>query len=132
MYQLEWVILATDHYAQSREFYKDLLKLPVVRETSNEQFSQFKLKNCFLAIYGRKEIQKLVANIPQPAGGGAIYTFAQVADVDEEYRKLQKLGVKFSQSPQTQPWNQRTAYFSDPDGHVWEIQQWLNPKDGNT
>jgi len=25
----------------------------------------------------------------------------------------------------TQAWGQRTAYFGDPDGHLWEIQEWI-------
>lgn len=58
---IEWIILVTDKYSQSRAFYKNLLKLTPIREVIEEKFSQFKLKNCFLAIYGRKQYEKLVS-----------------------------------------------------------------------
>lgn len=122
---IEWIILVTDRYQKSRSFYKDTLSLSVVRETPSEQFSQFKLGDCFLAIYGRKHMEKLVGKKYIGKGGGAIYTLKEVENVDEYYVELKNKGVKFIKKPTTQPWGQRTAYFLDPDNHIWEIQQWV-------
>ena len=122
---IEWIILVTDHYDESRKFYRDVLELPIKREAREEEFSQFRLKNCFLAIYGKKAVESLVGNEYVGKAGGAIYTFAEVGDVDAIYTSLMKKGVRFVQPPKTQPWGQRTAYFTDPDGHMWEIQQWI-------
>lgn len=122
---IEWVILVTDNYKISRSFYKNTLGLEIIRETLQEEFTQFKLDNCFLAIYGRKQMEKLVGNKYIRNGGGAIYTLKEVADIDKYYQELKNQGVKFIQKPVTQPWGQRTAYFIDPDNHIWEIQQWM-------
>lgn len=122
--KLEWIILATQNYHKSHNFYKNILQLSVIRNIPEEEFTQFKLDNCYLAIYGRKFFKKLLA-INIPPAGSAIYTFAETNNIDSLYRKLQNSGIKFILPPATQPWGQRTAYFRDPDGHIWEIQQWL-------
>lgn len=124
--RLEWVILLTDHYQKSIPFYKDILGLHLQREDSKEKFAQFQLKNdCYLAIYGRKEFEKLVGKKALGKAGGAIYAFAETADVDKAFKALVDRGVPFIKEPTTMPWGQRTAYFRDPDGHIWEIQQWV-------
>lgn len=125
IYNLEWVILATDQYKKSRSFYKDTLGLEIVREAPKEEFSQFKLENCFLAIYGRKQLEKLVGRKHLKQGNDAIYTFKEVKDIDKYYQTLKNKGVNFIKKPATQAWGQRTAYFLDPDLHIWEIQQWI-------
>jgi predicted enzyme related to lactoylglutathione lyase len=40
-----------------------------------------------------------------------------VDNVDEEYGKLLKLGVKIIDPPKTQPWGARNMHFCDPDGN---------------
>ncbi len=122
---VEWIILITDNYKESITFYKDILDFRVEREIPEEEFCQFTLKNCFLAIYGRTQIEKLVGNQYMKHAGGAIYTFPQSKDIDKEFQGLKQKGVIFIKEPTTQAWGQRTAYFTDPDGHIWEIQQWI-------
>lgn len=120
---IAWVLLVTDRYIESRAFYADTLGFLVEREVAEEEFCQFKLPNCFLAIYGRTQVQKLLS--PQYLGtpGGAIYSFPDSYDIDADCHMLKDKGVSFLKDPQTQPWGQRTAYFTDPDGHIWELQQ---------
>ena len=125
MDKLEWVILITDNYPLSRTFYKETLGFILVREMEKEEFAQFQMNNCFLAIYGRSEVNKLIGKEYVGKAGGAIYTFGEDDDVDTTYKELMAKGVHFIKSPQTQPWGQRTAYFTDPDGHIWEIQKWI-------
>ncbi|MBI2103586.1 VOC family protein [Candidatus Woesebacteria bacterium] len=123
--KIEWTILLTDKYPESRKFYVETLGLAVEREVAKDQFCQMNIEGGFLAIYGRGEFEKLVGveNVGSP--GCAIYTFAESENIDAEYKKLKGKGVIFIKVPTTQPWGQRTAYFTDPDGHIWEIQQWV-------
>lgn len=122
---VEWIILITEHYADSRLFYRDLLGLPVLRETPEEEFCQFKLDNCFLAIYGKKFVSTLIGEQRIGNSASAIYSFGESKNVDKDYEQLKSKGVQFIKTPITQPWGQRTAYFTDPDGNIWEIQQWI-------
>jgi len=124
-HHIEWIILVTDHFKASYTFYKDTLGFTVVRETQKEEFCQFSLEHGFLAIYGRTAMEKLVGKEHIKTAGGAIYTFAESEDIDRQYEDLKRKGVVFLTQPTTQPWGQRTAYFADPDGHIWEIQQWI-------
>jgi catechol 2,3-dioxygenase-like lactoylglutathione lyase family enzyme len=125
MNSLEWIILKTNSFKTSKLFYSTILQLPIVREVPEEEFCQFKLRNCFLAIYGSTFYDKLIGRNNSGKPGGAIYTFAEVSDVDATIRELKSKGVKILKEPKTQPWGQRTAYFLDPDSHIWEIQQWI-------
>ncbi len=122
---ISWVLLVTDNYQESLAFYRDVLGFKVEREVAEEEFCQFSLSNCYLAMYGRGELKKLLDEKYLGKPGGAIYSFPDSDDIDADVELLKSKGVHFIKDPSTQPWGQRTAYFTDPDGHIWEVQQWL-------
>ena len=41
-----------------------------------------------------------------------------VEDVDEEYERLERIGVEWIKHPTTQPWGSRSVWFRDPDGNA--------------
>lgn len=125
MKSIEWIIFATDQYENMKVFYRDVLSLPIERDIPEEQFTQFKLENCFVTIYGKQFVEKLLGRPITGKPGSTMYTFKESTNVDSDYQQLAAKGVQFIKAPQTQPWGQRTAYFTDPDGNIWEIQQWV-------
>lgn len=125
MNTVEWIILITGRYGAMKTFYRDVLKFPIERDVPEEEFTQFKAENCFIAVYGKRFVEKLLGPGHVGSPGGAIYTLGESGDVDLLYQQLQANGVQFIDKPKTQPWGQRTAYFTDPDGNIWEIQQWI-------
>ncbi len=46
------------------------------------------------------------------------------------FRKL-SLRVELLNGPVNREWGMRTAGFTDPDGHIWEIAQKLPEADGS-
>lgn len=54
-----------------------------------------------------------------------ILAWEAVENVDVLYQDLKSKGVEFVQEPMSIDWGQRVAYFSDPDGNLWEISQWV-------
>ena len=56
-------------------------------------------------------------------GGPRGLLAASVEDVDAAYEVLKARGVTFLRPPTDQPWGLRTAYFADPEGNLWEINQ---------
>lgn len=122
---IEWIIILTDKYLESRKFYRQILGFELIRETSVEEFTQFKVGDLFFAIYGRSKMEKLVGKKYLSKPGSTIFTFKQTGNIDKQYKEMIMKGVNFIIPPTTQPWGQRTAYFTDPDGYIWEIQQWI-------
>jgi lactoylglutathione lyase len=54
--------------------------------------------------------------------GARQFLVAPVTDVDATYNELRSNGVEFIRAPEDREWGMRVAYFSDPDGNVWEIR----------
>jgi len=46
-----------------------------------------------------------------------------VDNLDEEYRRLVKKGVKFIFEPHEEPWGGKQASLHDPDGNLLEITE---------
>jgi len=56
-------------------------------------------------------------------GGPRGLLAAGVEDVDAAYEALKARGAALLRPPTDQPWGLRTAYFADPEGNIWEINQ---------
>ena len=69
---------------------------------------QFSYKSTIL-VRSESQINDVVENVPK----------------NWKSRKDLRCYIAFIKEPITHSWGQRTAYFTDPDGHIWEIQQWL-------
>ena len=54
-------------------------------------------------------------------GGSRLVLTIQVDDVDAMCEELASRGVTLLNGPMDRPWGIRTASFSDPGGHIWEI-----------
>jgi catechol 2,3-dioxygenase-like lactoylglutathione lyase family enzyme len=52
----------------------------------------------------------------------------ELSDVDDLYHELTARGVNFISLPVTYPWEARAAYFTDPEGNIWEIFAWAGEK----
>ena len=46
-----------------------------------------------------------------------------VGDVDKVYKHLESKGVKFTKELHDEPWSERQATFTDPNGNILEIVQ---------
>jgi lactoylglutathione lyase len=49
-----------------------------------------------------------------------------VDDADAVSAELAEHGVELLNGPMDREWGVRTASFTDPDGHIWEIAQKLS------
>jgi lactoylglutathione lyase len=61
-------------------------------------------------------------------GGPRGLLAAGVEDVDAAYETLKARSVTFLRPPADQSWGLRTAYFADPEGNLWEINQPIKSK----
>ena len=110
--------------AKCKTFYRDTLGLQVTEHDPEHVAVQmdnvyFLLLEVGAAAHMISE-QELDLSIE---GGPRGLLAAGVEDVDAAYEVLKAKGVTFLRPPTDQPWGLRTAYFADPEGNLWEINQ---------
>jgi len=111
-------------------FYRDVLKLPYQGSDANS--STFHVKDQYLILLSASGAADLLAteeadmHFGGPARGLVAIT---VADVDALYADLTARGVTFVRPPADQRWGLRTAHFADPEGNLWEINQFLSSEE---
>lgn len=55
-----------------------------------------------------------------PLSGEVILDF-KVENVDEEFRRIDRLGVEWVMKPTSQPWGARAMTFRDPEGNLVNV-----------
>jgi len=77
-----------------------------------------------LALFPRAELAK-DAGVPLgPPKSGEFsigHTVASKSDVDALLAQAERAGATVNEPPHNRPWGIYSGYFSDPDGHLWEI-----------
>jgi catechol 2,3-dioxygenase-like lactoylglutathione lyase family enzyme len=115
------ITLFTEDLDGTKEFYRDTFGLPLVYEDGGSAVFHFRntLIN-LLKVTGAKELVEPALVGDSTAGIRQVYTIT-VNDVDAMCAELQSRGVTLLNGPMDRPWGIRTASFSDPAGHIWEI-----------
>lgn len=115
------VTLFVEDLAQTKDFYARVLASPAIFEDENSVV--FRLGGTMVNLLSTAAAPELVAPAPVGASGQgarAVLTI-EVDDVDRICARLADLGVALLNGPMDRPWGIRTASFTDPSGHVWEV-----------
>lgn len=124
---LDYVILVVDDLDRSRHFYEDVLGLPLRHRA--EEYAQFDTGTTRLGLYTRTAMSDTLdmpVQSPSQDAPGFEIGF-KVDDVDATYDDLVNRSATPFIEPTDRPWGQRTAYVRDPDGHLIELAQDLEP-----
>lgn len=107
-----------------KAFYRDTLGLQLTDDQPD--VATFKIGDLYFFLLSAAEAARMI-------GGQSLrFSFegtsrslhaAGVDDVDALYADLRAKGVNVLEPPTDQPWGLRTAYFADPEGNFWEINQ---------
>ena len=106
----------TNNVKQLVEFYEPILGLKATR--SGETYAEFSTGVGVLAIFSAEAQEKYIPGSAEAAKNKSVILEFRVADIDQEYRRLQGLVKTWVKPPTTQPWGTRSIYFRDPDGNL--------------
>lgn len=117
------VTLGVSDMEIARQFYTKL-GWALSQEQSNTQVSFFQGKGIILGLYGAQALAQ-DAGVKYEGHGfrpsSLAYNCASEADVDEAFAHALSAGATAIKHPQKVFWGGYSGYFSDPDGHFWEI-----------
>ncbi|HCI82798.1 MAG TPA: glyoxalase [Ktedonobacter sp.] len=117
--------------ARCTAFYRDTLGLEVNESESTPDSVSLRMENMHFFLLEVSGAAQMISDKPlelKIGEGSRVLMAAGVADVDAAYEELKARGVTFLKPPTDQPWGLRTAYFADPEGNLWEINQPVRAK----
>jgi catechol 2,3-dioxygenase-like lactoylglutathione lyase family enzyme len=117
------IILFVEDLQRSKAFYHGALGLDVQFEDAESVGFQIEGMAFIVLQVDRARVQLQGEPTATPSAGATAFLTTFTEDVDALRADLATRGIDFFQEPTDQPWGMRTAYFKDPDGHVWEIAQ---------
>ena len=128
---VDFITLFVDDLDRSKTFYREVFGLPLIFEDENS--AVFRFANTGINLLRSEAADDLIrpgAVARQDAGARLVFTI-DVDDVDEVRAELAAHGVELLNGPVNRPWGRRTASFTDPGGHIWEIAEDLARADGS-
>jgi catechol 2,3-dioxygenase-like lactoylglutathione lyase family enzyme len=113
----------TEDLDRSKRFYQDVFGLPAAWEDDNS--AVFKFDNTIINLLKIPAAHELIepGTVAGPDAGARFQLTVGVDDVDAVCAELASRGVQLLNGPMNRPWGIRTASFTDPSGHIWEIAQ---------
>jgi catechol 2,3-dioxygenase-like lactoylglutathione lyase family enzyme len=114
--------LITRHVRRLVDFYEPILAIKA--KWSGGDYAEFSTGAGVLAIFSEEAQERYIPGSTHTSGSTKAATNRsmvlefRVADVDQQYRRLQSAVKTWVKPPTTQPWGTRSIYFRDPDGNL--------------
>ena len=114
---------------RSKSFYEHVFDAQAVYEDENAVAFQF--ENMIVNLLKADAAPDLIepATVGESDAGSRFQLTMGVDDVDAACSELAARGVELLNGPMDRDWGVRTASFTDPDGHIWEVAAKI-PEDG--
>ena len=119
---LSLVTLGVADVAAARAFYEALGLVASGFESDGIAF--FDMNGTILALYGSAALAGDAGLPPEGAGFRAAscgFNVASEADVDAVIAHAEACGAHVTKRPERVFWGGYSGYFTDPDGHLWEV-----------
>ncbi len=115
------ITLFVEDLGAAKRFYREVFGLPVAFEDNDS--AVFDFGNTIINLLKTTAAGELIgpAVVARREAGSRLQFTIEVDDVDATCAELEKRGVELLNGPMDRPWGVRTASFSDPGGHIWEI-----------
>lgn len=132
--RISMVTLGVRDLAAAIDFYEKGLGFP--RMESPPEVAFFTLNGTWLGLYGREalaEDARVAAEGTGFEGFSLAHNVSSEKEVDEVVAQAVAAGAVLVKEPQKVFWGGYSAYFKDPDGHLWEVAHnplfWVGPSD---
>lgn len=117
------VTLGVRDLASMRAFYRGL---GWEEGVSTEGFAAFKTGGAVLALFPLDELARDANSVVPPGEGGfrgvtLALNVEEKGRVDEVVGTVRAAGGRIVKEPIDADWGGRSAYFSDPEGNLWEV-----------
>lgn len=121
--KVEAMVIFVQDMARCKAFYQDILKLEV--KESEPDATGFSIGDQYFLLLEVSAAARMVSEeaLEFQIGGPRGFLAASVENIDSAYEELKARGLHFLRPPADQSWGLRTAYFTDPEGNIWEINQ---------
>jgi uncharacterized protein len=120
--RVSFITLGVSDLARSKAFYERLGW--IASPASQDSIVFFDLNGVVLGLFGRKALAE-DAGVPDGAAGFSAVTLAcnqrSEAEVDAVMREAEAAGAVILTPAEKVFWGGYRGYFTDPDGHIWEI-----------
>lgn len=115
------ITLFVEDLEATKRFYCEIFGLPITFE--DDDSAVFDFGNTIINLLKTTAAPELIepAVVASRGAGSRLQLTIQVDDVDAMCAELATRGVELLNGPMDRPWGVRTASFSDPGGHIWEI-----------
>jgi lactoylglutathione lyase len=106
---------------RSKSFYEKVFDVAAIHE--DEDAVAFKFENMIVNLLELRAADDLIdpAPVARGEGGSRFQLTIWVEDVDAVCAELESRGITLLNGPMNREWGVRTASFTDPDGHIWEV-----------
>jgi lactoylglutathione lyase len=119
------ITLFVENPRRSQSFYEAVFDLSAIYE--DEDSAGFKFDNTIVNLLRIPAACELIdpGAVASREAGSRFQLTIWVDDADAVCAELATRGVELLNGPMNREWGMRTASFTDPDGHIWEIAQKL-------
>jgi catechol 2,3-dioxygenase-like lactoylglutathione lyase family enzyme len=117
--------LITSNVKRLSEFYERVLQ--VKGHIASDQYVEFPTTAGTLAIFDAAAQEMYIPGAAQAGQNRSAILEFHVANVDQEYIRLQDFVKNWVKPPPTQPWGTRSIYFRDPDGNLVDFFSPVKP-----
>ena len=120
--RISLITLGVENIARSRAFYERLGWKPA--KAGNEHVVFFQCGGMALSLYGRAALAEdaHLKNDGQVFDGITLaFNVRKKEQVGEVLKEAEAAGAKILKPAQDVFWGGHSGYFSDPDGHAWEV-----------
>jgi len=120
--EINLITIWTNDIGKMKEFYNQVLRFKIKNDLGG--YVEFENNGVRFAIcmrdvmydYSKEYEKKIIGQAFELA-----FPCENPNDVDESFKQLVIRGATPIHEPQSMAWNQRTAFFADPDGNIHEI-----------